>query len=411
MRRSAARVATSLIHLCLDPWIGLVEILILTIGLALSVALAITVVGGAFFAAVTLGLMLLLGRMERARANVLLDARIPPLPPDRRSHRFGFIGRLLTSGQAWRAAAYVAVHAIVSPVLFAVTVAFWSGGLVGLAMPFYRSFLPRDTARLLLTDVDTGAKALLVALAGAVVLVAAPFVTLAAAHVDRLLARGLLGANQTEALKAEVKEVSARRTAAVDAAEAERRRIERDLHDGAQQRLVSLGMTLGLAREKMDQDPERARALMDEAHTEAKAAMTELRAIARGIHPAVLDDRGLDAALSALAARSPVPVTVTVDLPGRMGMSTEGAAYYVVAEALTNAAKHAGATRATVDVSLRHGHVMVRVGDDGQGGASIQPDGGLAGLQSRLAGLGGTLRLDSPPGGPTVLTAELPRET
>ena len=170
-------------------------------------------------------------------------------------------------------------------------------------------------------------------------------------------------------------------------------------------------MTLGLAREKLDQDPERARALMDEAHAEAKAAMTELRAIARGIHPAILDDRGLDAALSALAARSPVPVAITVRLAQRESQAVEGAAYYVVAEALTNIAKHADATEGRRRrVRCAEGTVVVRVSDDGKGGAALRPDGGLAGLADRVAALGGALRIESPTGGPTTLTAELARE-
>lgn len=410
MFRSLGRVFTTLIHLCLDPWVGLVGLTLLTVGLSLAASFAVTVVGGAFFLAVTLWAFGGFARFERARANALLGSAVPEPPPDRRTHRFGFIGVQLTSGAAWRALAYGFVHPIVSSVLFAVTITFWCGGLVAAALPLYVKALPGDTARLFV-DVNTNQEIWLVSTLGVFALIAAPFVTLACGRTDAALVRGLLGHSRVAELEAEVKEVSVRRTAALDAAEAERRRIERDLHDGAQQRLVSLGMTLGLAREKLDQDPERARALMDEAHAEAKAAMTELRAIARGIHPAILDDRGLDAALSALAARSPVPVTITVRLPQRESQAVEGAAYYVVAEALTNIAKHAEASRAAVDVALREDTVVVAVSDDGAGGAMVQPDGGLAGLADRVAALGGTLRIESPIGGPTTLTAELPRAT
>ena len=217
---------------------------------------------------------------------------------------------------------------------------------------------------------------------------------------------------QVTQVTAQVTEVKAQRSAALDAAEAERRRIERDLHDGAQQRLVALGMTLGLAREKLDSKPEEARALLDEAHAEAKSAMTELRAIARGIHPAVLDDRGLDAALSAVAARCPFPVEISVRLPRRLGTQVEGTAYYVVSEALTNATKHANATEASVDVWITEldarDTLVVSVVDNGVGGAAVTADGGLAGLRDRVAAIGGRLTVTSPPDGPTILTAEVP---
>lgn len=407
-RPDATSVVGAFLHLCLDPFIGTAELVVVTTGASLAAGLAVTVVGAVVVAAGTLWALLQLGRLERARANALLGAGIPPLLPDRRPHRFGWFGRMCTSTQAWRAAAYAAVHPVVGTVLFSVVVSLWSAGVAGVLLPLYLRWLPGRTAHLGVADVHGAGGVALVVVGGLLLLILAPFATLAAGAVDRALARGLLSPSRTEALEAEVREETARRAAAMDAAEAERRRIERDLHDGAQQRLVSLGMTLGLAREKLDADPERARALMDEAHEEAKAAMTELRAIARGIHPAILDDRGLDAALSALAARSPVPVETRVDLPERLGPDVEGAAYYVVSEALTNVAKHAGATRATVDVLHLGPELLVRIADDGGGGAAVAADGGLAGLRSRLAALGGTLEVHSPPGGHTILTAHIP---
>jgi signal transduction histidine kinase len=194
----------------------------------------------------------------------------------------------------------------------------------------------------------------------------------------------------------------------VDAAEAERRRIERDLHDGAQQRLVAVAMTLGRARNKLDNDPDSVRALIDEAHADAKLAVAELRDLARGIFPAVLGDRGLDAALSALAAKCPVPVDVGVDVKPRPPNAVESTAYFIVAEALTNLAKHSSATGAAVSVRRDGDVVTVRVADDGTGGAELTPGGGLAGLADRAATIDGVLTLTSPPGGPTVVTAELP---
>jgi signal transduction histidine kinase len=189
---------------------------------------------------------------------------------------------------------------------------------------------------------------------------------------------------------------------------ADRRQIERDLHDGAQQRLLSLGMELGMALEKFDSDPDAARGLVGDAHAELQRAIADLRNLARGIHPAVLTDRGLDAALSALAARSPIPVRLEVQLDERPPASVEATAYFIVAEALTNAARYANAK--VVDVKVRQGsdELHIEVSDDGVGGAEQRPGGGLAGLADRASSIEGTLRVSSPTGGPTVVAAELP---
>jgi signal transduction histidine kinase len=193
----------------------------------------------------------------------------------------------------------------------------------------------------------------------------------------------------------------------VDAAETERRRIERDLHDGAQQRLVSLAMELGRAKAKFASDPEAAEAIVSQAHEQAKEALTELRNLVRGVHPPVLSDRGLDAALSGLAALSPVPVSVSVDVPVRPSASVEAIAYFVVAEALTNIAKHSRATRAEVTVR-RSGNVLkLVISDDGIGGANAAGQG-LSGLAARVAGVDGRMAVTSPVGGPTVIEVALP---
>jgi signal transduction histidine kinase len=227
--------------------------------------------------------------------------------------------------------------------------------------------------------------------------------------MDRGLIRGLLGRSSTEALEQRVTELQESREASVDAAEAERRRIERDLHDGAQQRLVALAMDLGLARQRLERTGDAATAdLVGQAHDEAKRAITELRQLVRGIHPAVLTDRGLDAALSAVAARCPVPVDLQVMLPARPPAAIKATAYFVVTEALTNVAKHSHARVARVHVFRRDGWLVVDVADDGVGGAAIERAGGLAGLRDRVRAVEGILRLASPPGGPTSLLAELP---
>lgn len=201
---------------------------------------------------------------------------------------------------------------------------------------------------------------------------------------------------------------SQQREGAVRAAELERTRIERDLHDGVQPRLVSIAMTLGMARGRIQADPEGAARLVDEAHASTKAAITELRQLARGIHTAVLDDRGLDAALSALAARSHIPVDLDVRLQTRPPHDAETAMYFVVAEALTNAAKHAHADRVRVVLRDGDGVLRCRVEDDGVGGARRVPGGGIDGIAHRVLAAGGTFVLDSPREGPTAVEVTIP---
>ncbi|HET6948944.1 MAG TPA: histidine kinase, partial [Acidimicrobiales bacterium] len=264
-------------------------------------------------------------------------------------------------------------------------------------------------ARFGLFAVSQGLAALGVALVGlAGLAVLAPWTTRALAWLDVATARWLLGPRRHDALGEQVTRLETSRAAAVDSAEAERRRIERDLHDGAQQRLVALAMNLGTARQRIDEDPEGGARLVADAHEEAKAALKEIRDLVRGIHPVILEDRGLDAALSAVVARSPVPVTLQVEVAERPPPAVESTAYFVVTEALTNVARHAHATRAAVAIARAGDRLVVEVRDDGVGGAAFDGGTGLHGLRDRVAALGGTLRLVSPPGGPTTVLADLP---
>jgi signal transduction histidine kinase len=195
------------------------------------------------------------------------------------------------------------------------------------------------------------------------------------------------------------------------------RRIERDLHDGAQARLVSLAMSLGLAKEELEstggdsttteEQLAKVRQLVDSAHREAKGTIVDLRDLARGIHPPALDN-GLPDALTTLAARSVVPTTLRIDLPTRPSPAVETIVYFCTAELLTNAAKHSGAHHASIDVRVVEQQLFVRVSDDGAGGAELRRSGGLAGLTDRVATVDGTLRIDSPVGGPTLVTVEIP---
>jgi len=229
-------------------------------------------------------------------------------------------------------------------------------------------------------------------------------------RTDEGLARTLLGPGRRESLAQRVETLARSRADLVAAADAERRRIERDLHDGAQQRLVSLAMNLGMARERFEAEPEPVRQALAAAHDEAVLALTELREFIRGLHPAVLNDRGLDAALSGLAARAPLPVRLRVDVPKPAAPGVEAVAYFIVSEAITNVVKHAQATRAEVTVTQAGDRLRITVTDDGRGGAipSAGDSTGLRGLAQRAAAVDGTLSIDSPPGGPTIITAELP---
>lgn len=257
-----------------------------------------------------------------------------------------------------------------------------------------------------------------VSCAGSVVLLfTAPWLARQVARVDETLARALLGPSQSEELALQIEWLTKSRAAIVAATDAERRRIERDLHDGAQQRLVSLAMNLGMARTRFSDVPEPVKQVIAEAHEEALLALSEVREFVRGLHPAVLNDRGLDAALSGLAARAPVPVRLKVDMPQPAAPSVEAVAYFIVSEAITNVVKHAQATQAEVTVARDGDLLRVAIADNGVGGAVLggtgDPDGGtgLRGLMQRVASVDGTLTIDSPPGGPTVIAAELPCES
>jgi signal transduction histidine kinase len=242
---------------------------------------------------------------------------------------------------------------------------------------------------------------------GIALLAAAPWLTAAVGTLDARAARVLLGPSRAEELEHRVERLAETRAGVVDAADAERRRLERDLHDGTQQRLVSLAMRLGMARAERP-DAEQAHQVIAEAHEETKAALAELRHLVRGLHPVVLEDRGLDAALSGVAARLPIPVRLTVDVPRRPPPTIEAVAYFVVSEGLTNIAKHAQASQAEVFVQRANDRLHIIVSDDGVGGADPAHGTGLAGLAKRAASVDGTFEIVSPPGGPTLLTVDLP---
>ncbi|MFC0506960.1 sensor histidine kinase [Micromonospora costi] len=223
--------------------------------------------------------------------------------------------------------------------------------------------------------------------------------------LDLRLARSLLGRGTRAALEARVRELATTRAGVIAAVDAERQRIERDLHDGLQQRLVALGMLLGRARRS--RDTERTYALITQAHEDVQRAVEELREVAFRVYPSALEDSELGEVLGMVAQRSAVPVRIRCDLPTRPDRQTETVLYFVACEALTNAAKHAAATLVTIEIEAGEGQVRMRVRDDGAGGADLSGRG-LSGLARRVAALDGRLHVDSPVGGPTTVTAELP---
>ncbi|MGH3094674.1 MAG: sensor histidine kinase [Streptosporangiales bacterium] len=332
--------------------------------------------------------------LERARLRwfFAVDVAASPL-----AGRLGVLQspfKLLKSRDRWREVAYCALRLPLSTVEAGLVWGAWIGGLALLLSFTYvlDSVLP--------SGVELGTVPLLTTI-GAALILTAPWLVRASVYVDTAAVRTQLAPSEKERLRRT-------RAGVVDAADSERRRIERDLHDGAQQRLVALAMGLGVARTRYDEDPDAVRGMIENAHEEAKAALAEIRELVRGIHPAVLTDRGLDAAISALAARCTVPVEVEVAVPTRPDVAVESAAYFIVAETLTNVAKHSRADRARVDVGLGDGTLRVVVADDGDGGAAAANGTGIAGLERRVAALDGTFLVDSPAGGPTRVVAELP---
>ncbi len=403
----SARTWLAVIHLLAGFVTGLVAFVVVVTGTVLGGALLVVALAGV---PVLWAVLLLTGqfaRAERARFALLLGERIPD-PADYRPPAVGWRQRLrrqFVARTTWAQFGYALLRLPLSTVQLILVVTVWSIALAMVGLPGYDRLLPRGT--FLGGSAPPGlAEAAALAVGGLILLLAAPQLTRGLAVTDAQIARVLLGPPKAQ-LTARIGELERSRAAVVDSAEAERRRIERDLHDGAQQRLVALAMDLGRAKARFADDPEAARVIVDQAHAEAKAALVELRNLVRGVHPPVLTDRGLDAALSGLAALSPVPVTVDVDVPARPSASVEAIAYFVVAESLTNVAKHARATRAVVSVG-RHGDTLsVVIRDDGIGGADPRGQG-LSGLADRVAGVDGRLSVDSPSGGGTVIEVELP---
>ncbi len=407
------------------PWVADGNPSGLAVGAGVGVAALLTVL------LVTTGAARWLTAACRGLAGWLLGERIAAPAPlsgrglPGRGLTVRLTGSRLADGPGWRALAYLLLKLPVMLLeLYAVAV-FWGAGLANLTYPFWwQSFRNHDPGTQLsavpvITPFDwVGEGHFTVATfpgtfaafaAGAGMLLAAPWVTRAVVAADRWLIRGLLSPGSAERRLADLERT---RALAVDDAAARLRRLERDLHDGAQIRLATLAMNLGMAKKKLGDsgavpDADAARELVDAALRGARDALGELRELARGIHPPVLDN-GLPDALASLTAGSAIPARLACRLPDRPAPAIEAIAYFCAAELLANAAKHSAASTITIDLSERAGRLMLTVADDGRGGADPARGSGLAGLAQRAAVVDGRLTITSPPGGPTRVTAEIP---
>ncbi|MCF2533227.1 sensor domain-containing protein [Yinghuangia sp. KLBMP8922] len=394
--------------------IALTLAIVFFIAFAVSVSLTITVVGIPLLAVVVL-LGRYQGTFDRAIGRTLLGADLEgPRPFRPRPGAFGWLGSALGHADGWRGLAYLVVRLPVTFVASLTAWTLWGVGLMFLSYPTWWYVAATDV------DPDAGVTlgqnhmdswyeiAWITAIGLAMVLVA-PWAVRLVAKADIWLMRVLLGPTR---VSERVRDLEETRALAVDDSAARLRRIERDLHDGAQARIVALAMHLSQAQERLDEDegtPDltKARAHVDSALGNARLAITELRDLARGIHPPVLDE-GLDVAFATLIAGSAVPVRMHADIPVRPPAAVESIAYFCAAELLTNVARHSDATAVQLDVVRTGDTLVVTVQDNGSGGARVRPGGGLAGLAERVRTVDGSVRIESPEHGPTRVTVELP---
>lgn len=395
------------IHLLLNLPLGIVYFVLLVTGVSLGFGLLITLIGIPILIG-TGWMVRTLGNIERARLNAFLGTTLrDPYRPT--APEAGWIARLFAIGRdpaTWRDFLFLMIQLPWGIFTFTVSVALWSAaiGLLGSPIAYWFDLFRVEIGGWVF---DGPFAVMLATFAGVVLTFIAYGVTLGLARLEAVLGAALLDVSPDE-LRRRVADIASSRSRSMSAADEERRRLERDLHDGAQQRMVSLAMTLGLAQQKLASNPEQGARLVAEAHEEAKRALQDLRDLARGLHPAVLTDHGLEAALPALAARCPIPTRVDVAVSPRPAPAIESAAYFVVAEALTNVARHSRAANVQVTARREQNLLTIEVRDDGTGGAQVVPGGGFAGLTDRVEALDGRLTVTSPDGGPTVVRVEIP---
>lgn len=355
----------------------------------------------------------LVARMERRRAS--FGQGKPLIPHPYRPLRGGILDLVraeFADESRWRDVLYVVVNFPLAVLEFLVVIALWSVAISLLTMPLWYDAVAGVTLPSYLDGLAGrgGPVVVIRPLIGAVLLPVAASVSQLVMALHRAVVAGLLCTSESRELRRQVETLKESRSAVLDVEATELRRIERDLHDGAQQRLVMLTIDLGLASEKIDSDPEAARKLVLEGQDQARLALSELRDLVRGIAPSILLDRGLVPALRSIAGRGPVPTVVRSDLADdeRLPPAVERAAYFVVAEALANVAKHSQAQHCEVRCRREGARLVVEVWDDGAGGATIDPGGGLAGLAGRVAGVDGAFTVTSPAGDGTLVRAEMP---
>ncbi|MFF4341972.1 sensor histidine kinase [Kitasatospora sp. NPDC001540] len=351
----------------------------------------------------------LLTAVQRVRHRALLGVDVAPAEADPAPWSWAVaarqVSRRLSSAQTWRRVGY---HLLLGPLLAVAELLVLAAAVAGLAAATAYGWAWAVPAPARRGWLGYATQVPCYTLAGLLLLAALPWLAGATARGESRAAAALLGPSRSQRLQRRVEHLAESRTGLIEAVDAERRRIERDLHDGTQQRLVSLAVNLGLVLATTPDLPAGARTALTEAHLEAKHAITELNDLVRGLHPAVLEDRGLDAALSGLAARLPLPVRLRVDLDERVPPRVESVAYFVVSEALANVTKHSEATRTEVTVEQVGSVLRVNVTDDGLGGADPSAGTGLSGLAGRVGSVDGSFHVSSPVGGPTTVTAELP---
>ncbi|MEU0935437.1 sensor histidine kinase [Embleya sp. NPDC005971] len=351
---------------------------------------------------------------QRALAYRWSDVRIPvsylpePAPGER-----GFLARLrwiVRDPQTWRDWLWLAIDPIVGAALAIGPAALLLGGCWAIGLGFYGVPLSQEWEglRYLFIPVRDQTTATLAALLGVLQLPAALWLAPRSVRLHARYTRAVLAPSEKAQMASRIERLTATRAEAADTQSAEIRRIERDLHDGAQARLVAMGMTLGAAEHLLERDPAAVRELLVEARESSSKALEELRDLVRGIHPPILADRGLGDAVRSLAMICPLDAQVDIDLPGRPEAPVESAAYFAVSEVLTNAAKHSGADRVRIEIGHDLGLLRMEITDDGRGGADPGRGSGLRGIERRLAPFDGVLTVTSPPGGPTRVTMRIP---
>lgn len=329
--------------------------------------------------------------VERRRAR-WIGVTIEPRPLRRSTSAMGWLWVRLGDPARWRQVAYFLLGIVLWPVAALLALSLW-----GLAVQAVFSIFEVNVITFVLQ-----------AVVGVALLGFAPRATVWLARAGAAVGGFLLGPDEATQLRQRVDDLSGQRDEILEAVAAERRRIERNLHDGVQQQLVALGIDLGLAAQKIDDDPAAASVLVDEARDKTRALIGELRTIGRGLHPAILEDRGLDAALSAVVSNARIPITLDVQPGLDLPVDTEETAYFVASEAVSNIMKHSGARVASIKIYDRGDVLHLSIHDDGRGGADQASGTGLAGMAARVGGVDGRFDLHSPAGGPTTLTIELP---